>query len=63
MPYFSEEEGTKRGSFRSAIREREKYIEDKTGASHLLQFEFCYIYAKEGTRHKGSAVFCSIRIE
>ena len=37
---------------RSAMKEREKYIENKTGASHLRESEFCCFYASEGTRTK-----------
>ena len=47
---------------RSAMKEREKYIENKTGASHLRESEFCCFYASEGTRTKerGPQFLCCI---
>ena len=37
---------------RSAVRDRERYIEDKTGASQLKESEFVCFYASENTRSK-----------
>ena len=37
---------------RSAVRDREKYIENKTGASQLKESEFVCFYASENTRSK-----------
>ena len=34
------------------MKEREKYIESKTSASHLKESEFCCFYASENTRTK-----------
>ena len=45
---------------RSAVRDRERYIEDKTGASQLKESEFVCFYASENTRSKvGEPLFLS----
>ena len=35
------------------MKELEKYIENKTGASHLGESDYCCFYASENTRTKG----------